>query len=63
MADAVNNKTVRIGEFTRLLDVESFKGRVMNIVLYENRAEVDVPVAARGTVDDKWTNKAVGILS
>lgn len=46
MAGAVHHDTVCVGNTACLLNIIPNKRRVMNVVLDENRAIVDVPVTA-----------------
>lgn len=63
MACPVDNKTIRKRWSTRFLDIEPNESRVVDVVLNQNWAQVNVPIATRGTVDDERTSQTVGILS
>lgn len=62
MAHPVHDEAVCPGTATRDLDIVSNKGRVVHVVLDEDRTKVNVPVTARGPVDHKWTGQAVRVL-
>lgn len=63
MAHPVDNQTVCPGEAASYLNIVANKSRVVHVVLNEYRAKVDVPIAARGTVNNEWAGQAVRVLS
>lgn len=62
VAHSIDNETICVREATRYLHVVTNKRRVVDIVLDQDWTKVDVPVAARGTMDDERTSKTIGIL-
>lgn len=46
VAHTVDNKAVCVGETTRYLNIITNERRVMDIVLDQDRTEVNVPIAA-----------------
>lgn len=57
MALAVDDDAVGPGEVgRRLLQLVLDEGRLVDVVLDEDGAHIDVPVGARGSVDDEWSD-------
>lgn len=63
MAYPVDHETVCPCMCTSYLDIVSDKGRVVHVVLDEDRAKINIPIAACGPMNDEWTGQAVRILS